>query len=61
MTDPNQINLAKRTLAEVAQRITDYLLGEQTLANANIALVLIREQCQDALGELMEREKQDRE
>ena len=57
VTDAEKISFAKRTLAQIADRVTEYLLDAQSLEVANEALVAIREQAQDALGELMQQEK----
>lgn len=54
MTDKDARNRAKRTLAQIADRVTEYLLGEQSQRNATMALVLIREQAQDAAFDMVD-------
>ena len=57
LSDYGKVVRSKNTLAKIADRVTEYLLGEQTLVNANMALVLIREDAQDALGTLIDEGK----
>lgn len=56
----------KRTLAQIADQVTDCLFKQAQVANhdtvavlliANETLVAIREQAQDALGEILDQEK----
>lgn len=70
MTDSDKLALSKRTMAQIADQCTDAIMDQgrlnengyeptntECLRLANEALVLIREQAQDALGELMQQDE----